>query len=313
MKLFKIKSAVVALAAIALGLTSCLKDKDYEDGIIQSVSPNGTTPSIVEIKLTAGDVSNFLIASFDNSDNDTVVSLVPINLATKDPAPQDLHVTVVANQSLVDDYNEANGTDYADPSALITIEDGGVVTIPKGSRTAFVKVKFKPSAFLGTTWAAGFEITDIQEQGFDVSGNLNKGIVAIVIKNAYEGSYTTTGFLYHPSSPRGIADTKYISTVDANTVAVDLGDLGGSGYQAWIYVDPVTYKLTITAAPGAAGAPYTQFDAALPASNPGYTPQWSGSAQCNNTYDPATKTFYVRYGYVGSTGWRVTEEILERQ
>ena len=313
MKLFKIKSAALALATIVIGFTSCLKDKDYEDGIIQSVTPGDNTPSIVEIKLTAGDVSNFLIASFDNSDNDTVVSLVPVNLATKDPAPQDLHVTVVADQSLVDAYNDANGTGYADPSAFITIEDGGVVTIPKGSNTAFVKVKFKPSAFLGTTWAAGFRITGIQESGFDVSGNLSTGIVAIVIKNAYEGNYTTTGFLYHPSSPRGIADNKYISTVDANTVAVDLGDLGGSGYQAWVYVDPVTYKLTITAAPGAAGAPYTQFDAGLPSSNPGYTPQWSGSAQCNNTYDPATKTFYVRYGYMGSTGWRVTEEILEMQ
>ncbi|MEO8416647.1 MAG: hypothetical protein ABI472_23480 [Ginsengibacter sp.] len=53
------------------------------------------------------------------------------------------------------------------------------------------------------------------------------------------------------------------------------------------------------------------FTSGLPATNPGYTPQWSGSASCNNTYDPASKTFYVRYGYLGSNGWRVTEEAIK--
>lgn len=313
MKLYKIITSALSLAIMAFSLTGCLKDKEYDNGSIQSVRSTGNDPAIVEIKLTAGDASNFVIIPFDNSSNDTIVDLVPINLATHDAAPEDLHVTVVAKQSLVDDYNTANGSDYGDPSALYSIEDGGVVTIPKGSHTGFLKIKFKPSDFLGANWAAGFQITSIQESGYVISGNLNSGIVAIVIKNAYEGSYDDVGYLYHPSSPRSLADTKFLSTVDANTVAVDLGDLGGAGYRAWIYVDPVTYKLTITAAPGAAGAPYTQFDDALPTTNPGYTPQWDGSSQCNNTYDPETNTFYVRYGYQGSTGWRVTEEILHLQ
>lgn len=313
MKLFKISTAVFALALIVVSLTGCLKDKDYDNGAIQSLRSRGNDPAVVEIKLTAGDASNFVIIPFDNSSNDTTVNLVPINLATHEAATEDLHVTVVAKQSLVDDYNAANGSDYGDPSSLYSLEDGGVVTIPKGSHTGFLKVKFKPSNFLGASWAAGFQISSIQESGYEISGNLNGGIVAIVIKNAYEGTYSDVGYLYHPSASRSLADTKFLSTVDANTVAVDLGDLGSAGYQAWIYVDPVTYKLTITAAPGAAGAPYTQFDDALPTTNPGYTPQWDGASQCNNTYDPETNTFYVRYGYLGSTGWRVTEEILQRQ
>ena len=128
--------------------------------------------------------------------------------------------------------------------------------------------------------------------------------------NQYEGSYTATGYLYHPSSPRALSADKFLTTSGTNGVVVDLGDLGGSGYQALLTVD-ASNNVTVTAATGAAGAPYTMFSAGLPTTNPGYTAQWAGSASCNNTYDPATKTFYLRYGYMGSGGWRVDEEVLK--
>ncbi|SDS92336.1 hypothetical protein SAMN05216490_2100 [Mucilaginibacter mallensis] len=129
--------------------------------------------------------------------------------------------------------------------------------------------------------------------------------------NKYEGPYTSNGYFYHPSDPRAITNlVKSVLTSGPNSVIVDLGDLGSSGYQAVFTIDPATNNVTITAAPGAGGAPYTMFTSGLPTTNPGYTPQWAGSAACNNTYDPATKTFHVRYGYLGSTGWRVTEEAI---
>jgi hypothetical protein len=187
----KIKPAILAVA-LAAAFTGCLKDKDYDNGVIQSVHSNGSTPNVVEIKLTAGDVSNFLVVSYDNSTTDTVINLIPVNLATHDAASQDLHVTLTAKQSLVNDYNAANGTDYGDPTALYTVEDGGVVTIPKGEHTGFLKIKFKPSNFLGADWAVGFQITAIQESGYVISGNLSTGIVAIGIKNKYDGNYNLT-------------------------------------------------------------------------------------------------------------------------
>lgn len=310
MKLYQNKWVACSIALLAAGLTGCLKDKDFDNGVIQSLHTNGTPPKVVEIKLTAADVSNFFVASYDNSSNDTVVDLIPVNLATKEAAAEDLHITLTPKQSLVDDYNTEQGTSYEDPAALYTLEDGGVVTIPKGSHTGYLRIKFKPADFLGGAWAVGFEITAIKESGYTISGNLNKGVVAIGIKNAYENNYTGTGYLYHPSAPRSLSESKYLSTINDNTVSVTLGDLGGAGYEAWLTVDQATNKVTITAAPGAAGAPYTQFDTGLPSSNPGYSAAWDGSADCNNTYDPSTHTFYLRYGYIGSTGWRVTEEIL---
>jgi hypothetical protein len=130
--------------------------------------------------------------------------------------------------------------------------------------------------------------------------------------NKYEGTYTSNGYFYHPSSPRAITNlVKSVVTSGPNSVTVDLGDLGSNGYSAVFTIDPATNNVTIAAASGASGAPYTMFTAGLPASNPGYTAQWAGSASCNNTYDPAAKTFYVRYGYLGGTGWRVTEEAIK--
>lgn len=119
-------------------------------------------------------------------------------------------------------------------------------------------------------------------------------------------SAVTTGYFYHPSNSRILGATKSWTPSGANGIIIDLGDLGSSGYKALIVVNP-NNTLTITAAPEAAGAPYTMFTVGLPGP---YTASWISSAECNNTYDPVTKTYKVRYGYSGSNGYRVTEEII---
>ena len=131
-----------------------------------------------------------------------------------------------------------------------------------------------------------------------------------VIGNPLAGSYQATGYFYHPTVLRAVNEVKTATPFSPTELLVFLGDLGTSGYIAKLATDPVTNKVTITAAPGATGGPYTQFDAALPTTNPGYTtiaPGFSGPA---NFYDPVTKTFWLRYGYMGANGWRVTEEKL---
>jgi len=190
-----ISSLAIIISLLAAG---CLKDDAFDNGSIQSTHTNGATPQVIEIKLTAVDASNFLAYSIDNSDNDTILDLVPINLATADPAPQDLHVTVSLDSTLLDAYNTANGTDYtAPPSTLYTIVDPEV-TIPKGSHTGYVQLKIKPSDFIGVDWALGFKITGVTEQGYTISQNLSTGIVAIVIKNEYDGVYNAVGHFDHP-------------------------------------------------------------------------------------------------------------------
>jgi uncharacterized protein DUF1735/uncharacterized protein DUF4361 len=302
---------IFILSLLCIIVTGCLKDDDFDNGSIQSVHNTGADIKPIEIKLTAADATNFFVLAVDNSNNDTVVDLVPINLATADAAPEDIHVTVELDATLINDYDTINAADYAMPaSSMYTIVNPEVI-IPKGSHTGYLQIKFKPSDFIGGSWALGFKIASVKETGYTISGNLSTGIVAITVKNQYDANYHSTGYVYHPSSPRPVDQTERLSTVSANSVACSFGDLGGSGYVALLTIDPVTNKVTIS--DYTTGIPIVGFDNGLPSTNPGYTPQWSGSSQCNNTYDPVTKTFYIRMGYLGSTGWRVSEEIIVRQ
>ncbi|HEY2726535.1 MAG TPA: DUF1735 domain-containing protein, partial [Parafilimonas sp.] len=283
---------VFITSMLSIIITGCLKDKDFDNGSIQSTHTNGSTPQVIEIKLAANNASNFFTLAVNSSANDTTIDLVPINLATASAAPKDIHVTVALDSTLVDAYDTANATSYATPpSAMFTIVSPEVV-IPKGSNTGYLQIKFKSSDFLGGSWALGFRITAIQESGYTISGNLSTGIAAIVVKNQYDGTYNSTGYVYHPSAPRAFSEVKILKTISANSVSCDFGDLGSSGYVALLTVDPATNKVTIS--DYSTGIPIVGFDNGLPSTNPDYIPQWSGSSKCNNTYDPATKTFYLR-------------------
>ena len=303
MRLHFIKSALILCPVISVGLTSCLKDKDYDKGLIQSVHATGAVPKVVEIKLTAANTSNFLTASYDNSNNDTVVDLIPVNLATADAASQDIHVTLTANPALVTQYNANNGTDYADPSSMYTVQNDGVVTIPKGSHTGYLQIKFKPSEFLGANWAVSFVISDIAESGYTISGNLNTGIVAIGIKNAYEGNYNTSGerTRYNGATEASgvldmftISGVNYFATLNSNTIAGQLADAGSGG----------TVALTINA------------DNTVTVSNPpgGAYPDLTNTSGKTSTYDPATQTMHFYASYHNASGnLRTVDETMVKQ
>lgn len=185
-------SAIIILFTSFI-FSSCLKDKDYDKGLIQSVRTNGDQ-KVIAIQLTAGDATNFLHLSFDASNTDTVVNFVPVVLGSNSPAPADIKVTLVQNNTLVTDYNSANGTAYQIPNAgMLVYPNGLVVTIPKGSNIGYLQVKFKPSNFIGTDWALGYSISSIDQPGYLISGNLQNGIVAMGIKNKYDGHYLLTG------------------------------------------------------------------------------------------------------------------------
>src|SRR5436853_413919 len=141
----KLLSALALIAAF--GITGCLKDKTYDNGSTQSVRPNGGNQNVVEIQLTATDNSNFLLRAFDASNIDTTLDFVPVVLASPNVASEDINVRLVLNPTLVADYNTANGTNYLTPptNKYTILNQGLIVTIPKGSRVGYLRIKFKPS------------------------------------------------------------------------------------------------------------------------------------------------------------------------
>ena len=126
----------------------------------------------------------------------------------------------------------------------------------------------------------------------------------INVKNQYDGNYHGQGFFYHPSSPRVIDDNFNLVTIGANTVRTNLGDLGN---QIVLTVD-ASNNVTVTDFGAIVGLTPTATILNLP---PPYSP-FPGSVASiyNNTYNPTTHQFFLRYGYMGGSGPRVVEEIL---
>lgn len=172
---------------------SCLKDKAYDNGTIQSGSQgSGEDAKVISLGITVSSTSNFLTASYPITGTDTTVDLIPVELGGTSDAPADIHVTLTVDDTLLNAYNNANGTNYVDASPVITIANGGVVTIPKGSRIGYLRVTFNANDLLAAQYALPVKIASVAEPGYTISGNLNTGIVAIGPKNKYDGLYKLT-------------------------------------------------------------------------------------------------------------------------
>src|ERR1017187_7000483 len=146
MKIHFIKLPLILVLIFSITTISCLKDKAFDNGSIQSGSGgSGANIEVITLGITVSDTANFLQAAYPLSPNDdTTVNLVPVELGGLNAAPQDIHVTLTENDQLVNDYDSANGTSYTNPGTAITIVNN-VVTIPKGSRVGYLQVKFLPT------------------------------------------------------------------------------------------------------------------------------------------------------------------------
>ena len=140
-----------------------------------------------------------------------------------------------------------------------------------------MQIKFKPSIFLGGSWALGFKITAIQEPGYVVSGNLNTGITALIVKNQYDGIYNAVGHFDHPVYA-GDYNTLWsceTSGVSSVTFQLDVTVLFGVNVTLTVNADN---SVTVTA-----DTPLDPYDPS------------------KNYYTPADKTFHLDFGYSGGS------------
>jgi len=113
--------------------------------------------------------------------------------------------------------------------------------------------------------------------------------------NKYMGNYLEIGYFTHPTSPRALNRTKFLSYVDPNTVTCELADLGTSGY---------TMNLKVNSDNSCEVA---QFLSGSPLANSQLVPG------ATNAYYPDTKTFILNYEYLGANGWRIIADTLQKQ
>lgn len=300
----------------AATFASCTK----EDGVFDSDSAGG----IVELSdLPAR--ANSTVYSVSSKSFDVLAAAefpVTVNYTGAAGAPQDITIQMAIDTNFVNTYNTAQNTKYDRLTADMYTVDSYTLTIPKGSKTATFMIRLNTSAFnFDLSYALG--ITIKSASAGTISGNYGTGIFRVAAKNEYEADYTVTGWFFHPTAGREIDETKTLSTAGLNTCNAPLGDLGSSDYNFDFDISGSTltnFVATGLTPTGAKSGFFTKDQAAasswvnspLSDDSPGTSP-WL-HATYNNTYDAATQTFYMHYGYAsGGTGeatW--TRQVYEK-
>jgi hypothetical protein len=260
---YRIRILTALLVMALVSATGCLKDKDFDNGSIQSVRSLGNQ-NIIELSTSPHDTTGYLNRAYPISTVDTTIQLIPVTLASAAPASQDIHVTLALSQTLLDNYNDSNGTSFVIPdSSIYTIlNPGNVVTIPKGQNVGYLMMKFASADFISPDpYAFPYVIASIQEPGYIISGNLNKAIAAIGPKNKYDGLYDldilTTGW-----GAFGIADGPPANTWPASN-GKSIGMIT-SGANSVAMFDYVAFNSEIQVAFTTGGAGVTGFGATAP-------------------------------------------------
>jgi hypothetical protein len=309
MKLYKIIGTSLA-AVVVLAQTSCLKDK------IGNTDPSGSN-NVVQFQNTSVPTYNTIWPEYDNGitlQNDT--GSFPVNLqwtGAQLAAPRDITITLTIDTAALNNFNASTGTNFALPPDAYTFPT--TVVIPKGGNT----VQVHPSITAGAHW----DYSKVYALPLHISGssygtvssNYGTAIYTIVANNQFAGTYTTTGYFFHPSSPRAIDDDYTVATTGQYENKFPFADLGSAGYFFAVTTNPnggaVTGYRTIGSTPTPPASGFmtldnpggTNYSSAAP-NAPGTAP-WVSSTY-NNTYDAGKKTYYFHVGYAGGGNGQTT-------
>ncbi|HEX8314121.1 MAG TPA: DUF1735 domain-containing protein [Flavisolibacter sp.] len=313
------------LATLGFTFTGCLKDKGFEKNEYGINDPDDSPEGIGFPWAYNPDPR---IISVNPSTSLQTVNAPTVLFLAGDPAPKDIHVNLVANQSLVTDWNaNPDNTPFATfPAGAYNIP-GLKVTIPAGSRLGVLNINVPTTNGLSFSdiYGLGFTIASVDEPGYIIAENLKNIIVGINVANQYAGSYRVTGFFFHPTAQRAIDDVKDLGTVSATGCRAPHSDLYTQNYFFDFDVSPTNTLINYTPRGATPPVPASGFMTADVSTPGGISPypaagsdkpgqgEWIHS-KYNNTYDPVAETFWMHYGYgAGSnsqTGW--TRQVYEK-
>lgn len=185
-----------AFALVAITSTGCLKDKYVDDGL---AGPEiYKSPKLIELMGTEDATTSYQSSSviaFDIGTQIDTTGLVFARLAGNDPAPEDIKVQLELVPSLLEAYNDTNGTHLEPlPANLYTLSSNDMtITIPKGEREGALDITLIPNDLLTGEYALAFRIKSVSNPEYQISGNFNNAVVIIGVKNQYDGVYEVTG------------------------------------------------------------------------------------------------------------------------
>lgn len=304
---FNYKITILFLAFMVLGVTSCVEEPESIEGKGKSrfrlSSSDEYAVSVIEATST-----NYTLIDIWRDANGASA----LNAAAS--------VSVAVDDQIITDWNTANGTSFTPlPTSLYSMDgpaidfDGGAYNIT----VEFTPDPGDPSWDYLESYAIGVKLTS-PSSGYEITNGEDKAIIAVVVKNPYEADYAVTGYFFHPGAPRAIADSKYLYTLGPSTCEAGLGDLYGAGF--WFDFDVSgTNTLINWVAIGStnpSGSGFMTMDNPAGIDYSLSLPDYPGTDpwlkdDYNNTYNPATSTFLMHYGYKG--GGVFTQSSYSRQ
>lgn len=317
MKKNKLYGLIILLAAVTVGLTSCLNDPNIEDQKYGLINLNAN--KIIELPSDASHTINLSVL-----DEGVKEFVYEVRLAAENPAEEDVVVNlqVVSDRDavlkavrtyLADSY-PATGKDSIPDEDILSFPVAGItlpasVTIPKGARSVALKVKIDTHQFTTDTQFALIQIKSVTNAGYIVSGNFNQLLLSCKVRHPYAGRYICTGtfedvtnaaWSHTATALKEIYDEDYLidlETVDGTTLIIGYTPTFDKSNRYYFYAaTDFSYFGSF--------CPQFTFDAAgnVVAVTNAYgqpAPANTRSAELDpsgiNKYDPATKTIKVSY------------------
>jgi len=293
MKLFSIKTALFA-TAIVCTLSSCLKDKEVDEGRMGIIV--NESMKLVEI---AGPANGLVNVDLVGSNNDTTVNIVVVKLASAALPTNDIQVTLALEPAIVSDYNSQHGTNYVVPNASLYSIPSLTVTIPKGSREGYLQLKTKPNNLFGSAYALGVRVVSTSDPSITISGNYGKQVVALTIRNKYDGRYQLKGYHNRPTLDFPYDQEVHMVTQGASSVIFYWPKVTAFGHPIGTGPGGVSWY-------GTAIQPVVTFDPATDIvtnvfnNPPNTTPitRYDGATGSNvSRFEPATRRIIVHWNY----------------
>lgn len=256
-----------------------------EDEVVNPIEGKGD--NFVRISEAANDLT---LVGFDVVPGVKSVRLLDLlrDANSENSLASSVGIKMKIDKAALDAFNAAHPDDAMDelPASLYTT-DPLEFSLGAGEFAKPINIKLDPTK-LDLTKRYGIAVSLVDASGHKVRNGLGTAVFNIVAKNAWDGRYQATGVFSHPTAgDRAIDRVKDFVTVGPTAIQGELGDLGGSGYFMVLTVNPDN---SVTIAPSGV----------TPALKTDYQP---------NYYDPATKTFFLKYSYNTAAPRIVTEQI----
>lgn len=281
-------SVVIITIGISLISFSC----NYEESDALSGKGENIFRAAVE--------DNYALAVFSGAVETRAVISINRDVVSAKELNQNATIDFELNVDSLDHFNEVNGTEFVmlEPSAYTFVDiTGNALRFAAGEFIKDLQIELDPSKLdLSQSYALPIVLKNPQS-GYKVSAGSGYAIVQIIVKNQYDAKYHETGTLVREGNPVDGLDTYIdLSTAGAATVNAIAGFsiFGNPGLTYLITVNSDN-SVTIDADPSAAVEIY-------PIAANGA----AGSDGKENSYDPATKTFYLNYEYVNGSGLKRT-------